>query len=136
MRSGCRVFHICADDGSKDSFPCPNGTVFSQMNRVCQWADDVDCQRSPMFYPRASPVGAATPARQPTVASFRSQIPSPLSSSSSPDLRQIRQVSATTPPSFRPRFPQQQTDGGNAAASDVDKPSRLFAPPNLRQSTN
>merc|ERR1711936_791474 len=33
--AGCQVFHICQEDGTQDSFLCPNGTVFNQMFFVC-----------------------------------------------------------------------------------------------------
>ncbi|XP_015783509.1 mucin-19 isoform X1 [Tetranychus urticae] len=46
----CQVFHICQMDGRKDSFLCPNGTVFSQRNFVCVWWYDFDCNEAPALY--------------------------------------------------------------------------------------
>lgn len=46
----CQVFHICQMDGRKDSFLCPNGTVFSQRNFVCVWWYDFDCSQAPSLY--------------------------------------------------------------------------------------
>ncbi|XP_048513093.1 uncharacterized protein LOC110117352 [Athalia rosae] len=33
--TGCQVFHICQRGGRKDSFLCPNGTIFNQQWLVC-----------------------------------------------------------------------------------------------------
>ena len=68
MKLDCRIFHICLDDGTMNSFPCPNGTVFSQVNSVCVWGDDVNCQQSHLFYPK--------PTMTSTIAT-NTQIPSP-----------------------------------------------------------
>lgn len=48
--AGCQVFHICQDDGTQDSFLCPNGTVFNQMFFVCDWWFNVDCAASDQFF--------------------------------------------------------------------------------------
>ncbi|KAL7305170.1 uncharacterized protein LOC106651078 [Trichogramma pretiosum] len=46
----CQVWHWCVPGGQKFSFLCPNGTVFSQTTRVCDWWFKVDCQDSPRLY--------------------------------------------------------------------------------------
>ncbi|GLV39601.1 uncharacterized protein CBL_08333 [Carabus blaptoides fortunei] len=38
----CQVWHWCAN-GKQYSFLCPNGTVFNQYARVCDWFFNVDC---------------------------------------------------------------------------------------------
>ena len=32
-----------------DSFICPNGTIYSQERRVCEWYYDVDCTKTNKF---------------------------------------------------------------------------------------
>jgi hypothetical protein len=32
-----------------ESFLCPNGTIYSQERRVCEWYYDVDCAKSNKF---------------------------------------------------------------------------------------
>ncbi|PSN35715.1 hypothetical protein C0J52_24226 [Blattella germanica] len=44
------VFHICQDGGRKDSFLCPNGTIFSQKVFVCVWWNEFDCNTAPSLY--------------------------------------------------------------------------------------
>ena len=50
----CQVFHICQlrEDGlvQKDSFLCPNGTLFNQQYLVCDWWINVDCSEAEEFY--------------------------------------------------------------------------------------
>ncbi|XP_072743067.1 uncharacterized protein [Anoplolepis gracilipes] len=46
----CQAFHICQDGGRKDSFLCPNGTLFNQERLVCTWWNTVDCSRVQSFY--------------------------------------------------------------------------------------
>ncbi|KAK7792617.1 hypothetical protein R5R35_009150 [Gryllus longicercus] len=46
----CQVWHWCLPSGSKFSFLCPNGTVFNQAVRVCDWAHNVDCAQAPQQY--------------------------------------------------------------------------------------
>ncbi|XP_046399186.1 U-scoloptoxin(01)-Cw1a-like [Ischnura elegans] len=46
----CQVWHWCLPSGSKFSFLCPNGTVFNQVHRVCDWWFNVDCPISAQFY--------------------------------------------------------------------------------------
>uniref|UniRef100_A0A8W7PSI7 Chitin-binding type-2 domain-containing protein n=1 Tax=Anopheles coluzzii TaxID=1518534 RepID=A0A8W7PSI7_ANOCL len=36
LETRCQVFHIC-DDGKKISFLCPNGTIFRQLDLICDW---------------------------------------------------------------------------------------------------
>ncbi|XP_055838777.1 mucin-17 [Episyrphus balteatus] len=49
----CQVFRICANTdlvGRGFAFLCPNGTLFSQKNFVCDWYRNVDCNESERFY--------------------------------------------------------------------------------------
>ncbi|XP_014481906.1 PREDICTED: uncharacterized protein LOC106748173 [Dinoponera quadriceps] len=46
----CQAFHICQRGGRKDSFLCPNGTLFNQPRLVCEWWYNVDCSSAPSFY--------------------------------------------------------------------------------------
>ncbi|KAB0801687.1 hypothetical protein PPYR_02448 [Photinus pyralis] len=39
----CQVWHWCVPGGPQYSFLCPNGTVFNQFARVCDWFFNVDC---------------------------------------------------------------------------------------------
>ncbi|XP_050738060.1 uncharacterized protein LOC127009238 [Eriocheir sinensis] len=39
----CQVWHYCKTDGLKESFLCPNGTIYNQDNRVCEWWFNVSC---------------------------------------------------------------------------------------------
>ncbi|KAG7164989.1 uncharacterized protein LOC121870913 [Homarus americanus] len=48
--AGCQVFHICQEGGQRDSFLCPNGTIFNQQYFVCDNWDNVDCAKSRRFY--------------------------------------------------------------------------------------
>ncbi|XP_015585664.1 uncharacterized protein LOC107263229 [Cephus cinctus] len=46
----CQAFHICQNGGRKDSFLCPNGTLFNQERLVCEWWNQVDCSQAQSFY--------------------------------------------------------------------------------------
>ncbi|KAK4885735.1 hypothetical protein RN001_002006 [Aquatica leii] len=46
----CQVWHWCLPNGGQFSFLCPNGTVFNQIARVCDWFFNVDCPSTPNFY--------------------------------------------------------------------------------------
>ncbi|KAK7074674.1 hypothetical protein SK128_023728 [Halocaridina rubra] len=51
--AGCQVFHICQDRAlrrQKDSFLCPNGTIFNQEYLVCDWWFNFDCADAEDFY--------------------------------------------------------------------------------------
>ncbi|XP_076047244.1 uncharacterized protein LOC143028759 [Oratosquilla oratoria] len=51
--AGCQVFHVCQtrpNGYQKDSFLCPNGTIFNQQYLVCDWWYNVDCSQSAEFY--------------------------------------------------------------------------------------
>ncbi|XP_076372557.1 uncharacterized protein LOC143257570 [Tachypleus tridentatus] len=50
VESGCQVWHYCQLDGRQDSFLCPNGTVFNQETRVCDWWFNVNCIDSTYLY--------------------------------------------------------------------------------------
>ena len=49
VSAGCQMFHVCYES-QQWSFLCPNGTIFSQEDRVCVWWSDFDCSRSPSLY--------------------------------------------------------------------------------------
>merc|ERR1719206_1229819 len=50
----CQPFHVCSagrDGGlAKNSFLCPNGTLFNQQNFVCEYWFNVDCSQAESFY--------------------------------------------------------------------------------------
>jgi len=46
----CQLWHYCAEDKHMESFLCPNGTIYSQQKRVCQWWYDTDCENAPTHY--------------------------------------------------------------------------------------
>ncbi|KYQ59970.1 hypothetical protein ALC60_00991, partial [Trachymyrmex zeteki] len=46
----CQAYHLCQRGGHKDSFLCPNGTLFNQERLVCTWWYTVDCSRAQSFY--------------------------------------------------------------------------------------
>lgn len=45
-----KVWHWCLPNGQQFSFLCPNGTVFNQYARVCDWWFNVDCANTPSLY--------------------------------------------------------------------------------------
>ncbi|XP_075163618.1 U-scoloptoxin(01)-Er1a [Haematobia irritans] len=46
----CQIWHWCLHSGHQYSFVCPNGTVFNQAVRVCDWWSNVNCQASEQLY--------------------------------------------------------------------------------------
>ena len=52
--AGCQVFHVCTNDGNngltKQSFSCPEATLFQQKYSVCDWSANVDCSKTQDFY--------------------------------------------------------------------------------------
>ncbi|KAH8365640.1 hypothetical protein KR093_002988, partial [Drosophila rubida] len=46
----CQVWHWCLHSGHQYSFLCPNGTVFNQAVRVCDWWSNVNCANSEQLY--------------------------------------------------------------------------------------
>ncbi|KAH8361560.1 hypothetical protein KR084_008334 [Drosophila pseudotakahashii] len=46
----CQVWHWCLHSGHQYSFLCPNGTVFNQAVRVCDWWSNVNCEGSEQLY--------------------------------------------------------------------------------------
>ncbi|XP_064078325.1 uncharacterized protein LOC135195784 [Macrobrachium nipponense] len=42
----CQVWHYCKTDGLMESFLCPNGTIYNQENRVCEWWFNVNCDKA------------------------------------------------------------------------------------------
>ncbi|KAL7049434.1 hypothetical protein ACKWTF_003696 [Chironomus riparius] len=46
METRCQVWHWCVHSGHQYSFLCPNGTVFNQAYRVCDWFFNVDCSQA------------------------------------------------------------------------------------------
>jgi len=45
----CQVWHYCKTDGLKDSFLCPNGTIYTQEHRVCEWWFNVKCEDNDLY---------------------------------------------------------------------------------------
>lgn len=45
-----KVWHWCLHSGHQYSFLCPNGTVFNQAVRVCDWWSNVNCAGSEQLY--------------------------------------------------------------------------------------
>lgn len=45
-----QVWHWCVHAGTLFSFICPNGTVFNQAYRVCDWWTNVDCPFATQLY--------------------------------------------------------------------------------------
>lgn len=45
LETGCQVFHVCSknSEGVKNSFLCPNGSIFNQQLSTCDWWKNVDC---------------------------------------------------------------------------------------------
>lgn len=50
MQNYLKVWHYCQPDGRHDRFLCPNGTLFNQETRVCDWWYNVQCHSSPFKY--------------------------------------------------------------------------------------
>ncbi|XP_037714289.1 protein split ends isoform X1 [Drosophila subpulchrella] len=53
VESRCQAFRICAHTARTPQgfgFLCPNGTLFSQKNFVCDWYRNVNCDDSERFY--------------------------------------------------------------------------------------
>jgi hypothetical protein len=50
--SGCQVFHICSRNSLKlkNSFLCPNGSIFNQELLTCDRWKNVDCSVSEKYY--------------------------------------------------------------------------------------
>jgi len=49
MEADCQVWHYCKPDGHFESFLCPNGTIYNQENRVCEWWFNVNCEDNNKF---------------------------------------------------------------------------------------
>ena len=45
-----QAWHYCSQEGLVQTWLCPNGTIYSQEQRVCQWYYDVDCQATSQFH--------------------------------------------------------------------------------------
>ncbi|KAG8195819.1 hypothetical protein JTE90_008518 [Oedothorax gibbosus] len=50
VEAKCQVFHICQEDGRHDSFLCPVGTIFNQMQLVCDWWFNFKCEDTPDYF--------------------------------------------------------------------------------------
>ncbi|GAB0096240.1 uncharacterized protein DMENIID0001_117230 [Sergentomyia squamirostris] len=50
IEARCQVWHWCVNGGQHYAFLCPNGTVFNQAFRVCDWWTSVDCPASEQLY--------------------------------------------------------------------------------------
>ncbi|GFG30651.1 hypothetical protein Cfor_12270, partial [Coptotermes formosanus] len=61
VETGCQVFHVCSRTSLrlKDSFLCPNGSLFNQEFFACDWWDNVDCSLSENFYSLNMRIGKA-----------------------------------------------------------------------------
>lgn len=50
----CQAFHVCTADGNggltKNSFLCPNGTIFNQNYFICDWWFNFDCSEAAGLY--------------------------------------------------------------------------------------
>ena len=50
----CQAFHVCTADGqgglSKNSFLCPNGTIFNQNYFICDWWFNFECSEAEGLY--------------------------------------------------------------------------------------
>lgn len=64
VEARCQVFHVCITLPSvgdrvaiKNSFLCPNGTIFNQETFACQWWPDVECALSPNFFDLNEAIG-------------------------------------------------------------------------------
>ena len=134
VSTGCRVFHMCNLDGSKSSFVCGNGTLFDQAHTVCQWADQVDCAKSQLFYPSAHrPSGVAT-TQQPNT-----QIPMPMNPASTTTVspkKPVQGMPANVPglAAGQPNIAMGSLDAGRSIKDDDRnlRPFGLFAPPHIR----
>lgn len=133
VSTGCRVFHMCNLDGSKSSFVCGNGTLFDQTHTVCQWADDVDCAKSQLFYPSTHRPGVTT------TQGPRTQIPTPVSpaSTTTQSPKKLMQGMPASAPGFvpgQPNIAMGSLDAGRSIKDDDRnlRPFGLFAPPHIR----
>uniref|UniRef100_A0A034V053 Coiled-coil domain-containing protein 93 n=1 Tax=Bactrocera dorsalis TaxID=27457 RepID=A0A034V053_BACDO len=57
METRCQAFRICAHTARGTQgfgFLCPNGTLFSQKNFVCDWYRNVNCAESEQYYSKNS----------------------------------------------------------------------------------
>ncbi|XP_055380078.1 uncharacterized protein DDB_G0283357-like [Condylostylus longicornis] len=60
VETRCQVFRICTNtdlSGEGFAFLCPNGTLFSQRDFVCDWYRNVDCTESENFYFKNEGIG-------------------------------------------------------------------------------
>lgn len=56
-----QVFHICQNGGHKDSFLCPNGSIFNQKYSVCDWWYSFDCDTTQEEFPVNFEIQRVTP---------------------------------------------------------------------------
>jgi len=61
VATGCQVFHVCSRTSLtlKNSFLCPNGSIFDQKFFICDWWHIVDCSLSESFYSLNMRIGRA-----------------------------------------------------------------------------
>lgn len=56
LETYCQMFHVCARGNRQEVFDfkflCTNDTVFNQRSQTCEVEEKVDCQSSPVFYPK------------------------------------------------------------------------------------
>lgn len=73
VETRCQVFHVCSTQPDniviKNSFLCPNGTLFNQENFACQWWADIDCPTSDQFFKLNENIG-----KVPEKTTFKRQV--------------------------------------------------------------
>ena len=65
----CQPFHVCSADRdgglARNSFLCPNGTLFNQENFVCEYWFNVDCSLAEGLYSLNDEIAAEAPQAAP-----------------------------------------------------------------------
>ncbi|XP_015602004.1 uncharacterized protein LOC107270990 [Cephus cinctus] len=46
----CRIFHVCDENGDDIPIICDNGTFFDQQQRICDWRQEIKCDRAHDWY--------------------------------------------------------------------------------------
>jgi hypothetical protein len=76
----CQAFHVCTADGqgglSKNSFLCPNGTIFNQNYFICDWWFNFDCSEASGLYSLNDKVAAEREAASQPLASASNNLAS------------------------------------------------------------
>jgi len=91
----CQAFHVCTADGNgglaKNSFLCPNGTIFNQNYFICDWWFNFDCSDAAGLYSLNEKVAAEREAASQPQAAGSSNLASYASPAQSEYTRQGRQ---------------------------------------------